>query len=105
MSPDAVRMKEYIDAHLSEEVSIDQLGRADIQEPVAGFKDIQTDLRRTPYGYLTHQRFSLAKTMLLGTNMLVKEIAYSVGFRDEHYFSYVFGKKFGETPSAFRGGK
>ena len=43
--------------------------------------------------------------MLLGTNMLVKEIAYSVGFRDEHYFSYVFGKKFGETPSAFRGGK
>ena len=103
--PDAVRMKEYIDAHLSEEVSIDQLAALIYKSPSQASRIFRQTFGRTPYGYLTHQRFSLAKIMLLGTNMLVKEIAYSVGFRDEHYFSYVFGKKFGETPSAFRGGK
>ena len=102
---DAVLMKEYIDAHISEEISIEQLAALIYKSPSQASRIFRRAFGRTPYGYLTHQRFSRAKTMLLGTNMLVKEIAYSVGFRDEHYFSYVFGKKFGETPSAFRGGK
>lgn len=101
---DAVRMKEYLDAHISEEVSIEQLAALIYKSPSQASRIFRQTFGRTPYEYLTHQRFSRAKTMLLGTNMLVKEIAYSVGFRDEHYFSYVFGKRFGESPSAFRGG-
>lgn len=39
---------------------------------------------------------------LLGQNKLsVKEICYQVGFTDRKYFSQVFKKKFGETPSEY----
>ena len=42
--------------------------------------------------------------MLRQTEMRSSEIAYAVGFRDSHYFSFVFKKVTGSTPSEYRKG-
>jgi two-component system response regulator YesN len=53
--------------------------------------------------YLTEVRIKKAKELLRTTAARTYEIAYRVGYADPHYFSYVFRKQTGLTPSEFRG--
>ena len=52
--------------------------------------------------FLTETRIEKAKELLLCTPKRSSEIAYEVGFRDSHYFSYVFKKVTGFSPREFR---
>jgi signal transduction histidine kinase/ligand-binding sensor domain-containing protein/DNA-binding response OmpR family regulator len=58
-------------------------------------------------GYSTNRfirfiRLSEAKRLLSESDHNISEVAYQTGFRDPVYFTRVFGKEFGMTPSAFR---
>lgn len=52
--------------------------------------------------FLTHVRMEKAKELLRGTSMRMSEIAYTVGYKDAHYFSYLFKKTQECTPREFR---
>ena len=52
--------------------------------------------------YLTTLRMSKAKELLSATVMRSSEIALAVGYNDPHYFSYLFRKHTGVTPSEYR---
>jgi two-component system response regulator YesN len=52
--------------------------------------------------YLTTTRINKAKEMLRGSSLSSNDIAYQVGFNDPHYFSYVFKKNTGFSPTEFR---
>ncbi len=52
--------------------------------------------------FLTHVRMEKAKELLRGTSMRMSEIAYAVGYKDAHYFSYLFKKTQDCTPREFR---
>ena len=54
--------------------------------------------------YLTEYRMSQAKIMLEQSDATIYEIAAKCGFSDQGYFSKVFQKEFGITPSAYRSG-
>ncbi len=55
--------------------------------------------------YLTEYRMNKAKEMLKCTSMRSSEISEAVGYKDPHYFSYMFKKTVGMTPTNYRGGK
>lgn len=55
--------------------------------------------------YLTAIRLEKAKALLMCTNLRSSEIGYEVGYRDSHYFSYIFKKVCGCTPKEYRTGK
>lgn len=55
--------------------------------------------------YLTSIRLEKAKALLMCTNMRSSEIAYEVGYKDAHYFSYIFKKVCGCTPKEYRARK
>lgn len=63
------------------------------------FRDI-TDF--SPHQYLYELRMSAATSYLYTTNMTVQKIAEAVGFPSIHYFSRMFKKKFGVSPSEWR---
>ena len=52
--------------------------------------------------YLTGLRMSKAKELLEATPMRSSEVAFQVGYNDAHYFSYLFKKHTGMTPSEYR---
>jgi two-component system response regulator YesN len=51
---------------------------------------------------LTRARLQHAKELLRRTAIRSSEIAYKVGYNDPHYFSYVFKKNIGLSPSEYR---
>ncbi|RCX14848.1 two-component system response regulator YesN [Anaerobacterium chartisolvens] len=52
--------------------------------------------------HLTKTRIRKAMELLKTTSLKSSEIAYSVGYNDLHYFSYIFKKAMGMTPKEFR---
>ena len=52
--------------------------------------------------YITEVRIEKAKEMLRDTGIKVYEIAYRVGFTDTNYFSTLFKKHVGITPSEYK---
>lgn len=55
--------------------------------------------------YLTDYRMNKAKELLRCTGKRSSEIGLEVGYKDPHYFSYLFKKTQGMTPTQYRGGK
>jgi AraC-like DNA-binding protein len=48
--------------------------------------------------YIIQRKLNVAKKMLYNPKFSVKEIAYSLGFQRDSYFSYFFKKHTGMTP-------
>lgn len=55
--------------------------------------------------YLTDFRMNKAKELLRCTNKKASVISMEVGYKDPHYFSYLFKKTQGVTPTQYRNGK
>ena len=53
-------------------------------------------------GYLTEYRMEKACKRLIETNEKSYMIAKSVGYTDANYFSYVFKRQYGVSPSKYR---
>lgn len=53
--------------------------------------------------YLTDYRMNKAKELLRCTGKRSSEISIEVGYKDPHYFSYLFKKTQGMTPTQYRG--
>lgn len=54
--------------------------------------------------YVTEKRMENAKKLLKSTDLSSGEIAARVGYKDAHYFSFVFRKTQGMTPREYRAG-
>lgn len=52
--------------------------------------------------YINYYLVEKAKTILLGTDQTVNEVAYNLGFNYPHYFSRLFKSKTGLTPLEYR---
>ena len=52
--------------------------------------------------YLTELRIKKAKELLRTTTLRSSEISYQIGYGDPHYFSFIFRKNTGLTPTEFR---
>jgi len=52
--------------------------------------------------YLTDQRITLAKELLVTTNLRLSDIAFDIGYNDPNYFSFIFKKKEKISPKEYR---
>ncbi len=63
------------------------------------------EMQMTFIEYVTKKRMEKAKKLLTQTQLHSSEIAGEVGYKDPHYFSFVFKKTVGCTPREYRNGK
>lgn len=66
------------------------------------FRKMNSLIGMSPNKYIRHVRLIKAKAMLKETDDTVFAISLSVGYEDAGYFSRVFKKEFGMTPSDWR---
>ncbi len=60
------------------------------------------NMQQTFIEYVTEKRIEKAKKLLRQTDKASGEIAREVGYKDPHYFSFVFRKLLGCTPREYR---
>lgn len=93
---------DYISWHIAEQIRIEQIADYYGYNPrylTTMFKEISgTPLK----SYILNQKIELAKALLADTNDPVSQIAYSIGFQDNHNFSSCFKKITGLTPTEYR---
>ncbi len=59
----------------------------------------------TPYNYLLNNKIEIAKQLLTNTSLSVSEISDRLSFSDPHYFSRIFKKKTGFSPTYYKTAK
>jgi YesN/AraC family two-component response regulator len=99
---DFLKVLDYIERHLSEEITLDDLARIVHFEKtylITKFKEIWG---LSPMKYVNTMRIERAKTLLRRSEKSITEIAYETGFGSIHYFSRYFKESVGITPNEYR---
>lgn len=93
---------QYLDEHLFDEISSDTAARA-LGYTCAYFcRSFRKYFGKTFTSYIREARILTAKTILLQEpDILISELAFRVGFRDANYFSLLFRRSTGLSPSEF----
>ena len=96
--------KRYIHEHYQEpELSVEMICRQLHMSPAYFSTMFRKETGKTYVAYLTEVRLNKAVELLNETNDKTYVIARKVGYQEQNYFSYVFKKKFGVSPTKFRG--
>ncbi len=102
VSQTAVALKELIDNMTDFNVTLDELSKRLYCSKNHAIREFRRAYNITPYEYMLRNRFSIAKSLLKNTRLSISEIAEKTGFCDVHYFSGVFSKRYGTSPSKYR---
>ncbi|MEY8355197.1 AraC family transcriptional regulator [Lachnospiraceae bacterium 54-53] len=93
---------DFIHGHYMEPINIQDLAGRNGVNTNRLFYVFQKYAGMGPADYLIGYRLNRAKELLVTTDLPVGEIAESVGYADALYFSRVFKKRFGVSPSMIR---
>ncbi|NLK27379.1 MAG: response regulator [Clostridiales bacterium] len=97
------KAKKYINENFTkEDISLNQVASEVYLSPSHFSAVFSQKTGHTFIKYLTDLRMNKAKELLKITDMKTSEIAYTVGYKDPHYFSYLFKKTQHCTPSQYR---
>jgi AraC family transcriptional regulator len=92
----------YIQNNYSKKITLEQLAENVCISPFYFSRIFKRETGYSPYEYITMVRLNHAKTLLKTNDMLIKEIAFSVGFNSEANFVTCFKEHVDMTPSKFR---
>lgn len=94
---------DFIDSHyMDEEISLNTVANVANVSSNHFSALFSQNMGQTFIEYLTTLRMNKAKELLRCTGMRSSEIAGEIGYKDAHYFSYLFKKIQGMTPSDYR---
>lgn len=96
------KAKEYIDRHYAEPLTLEEVAEHAGMSPYYFSKLFKEQFGVTFIDYVTNVRIERAKEALVRTDFSLKEICFSVGYNDPNYFSRVFKKQTGWSPSEYR---
>lgn len=103
LSPGALRrVTEHVDAHLSEELSIETLAAQAGLSLHHFARAFRASASMPPHRYVLERRIKKAEELVSGTEQPLTTVALLVGFADQSHFSRSFHALIGLTPSQFR---
>jgi len=101
-SPAIVKVMDWLAQHLDENVSVSDL--ADVAGLSASHfrRGFHREVGSSPRDYVTQMRLERAKRLLAETDHTITEMAFELGFSTSAYFTAVFHRVTGMTPTQFR---
>ncbi|OMF29417.1 hypothetical protein BK133_17945 [Paenibacillus sp. FSL H8-0548] len=96
------RIKQYIDEHYSEEITLESMASMAFMNPYYFSSFFKKHTKQNFKQYVTEVRMKHATDMLSLTDLMVYEIAEKVGYNNARHFSDMFKKMYGKLPNDYR---
>ena len=96
------RARQILDTHVNSPYSIEQLENDIFISKSYLRKLFKERYGESPISYLMRKKLELAEEMLRMTDLPVQEVAAKVGIRNPYYFSALFRRKKGLSPTKYR---
>lgn len=95
--------REYLDAHYTHNVSLEQLAAVTQLKPLRLLRSFQKVIGLPPHRYLIQTRVLQAKC-LLAQGMAIADVAFETGFTDQSHLNRHFKRLVGVTPGQYLAG-
>lgn len=92
---------QYMEQRMAKPIQISELPVLAGMTPSSYCRAFKKLTGLTPGGYLTRLRMLRAKELMANSRAVLRDVALSVGYQDELYFSRVFKKTEGVSPSVY----
>lgn len=96
------RVKDYLDACFSQRIDLEELAAIGVLSPNHLLRTFKQLFHLTPHQYLVTRRMDHACQLLRETDLPVTEVCLAVGFESLGSFSWLFRRKTGLSPQAYR---
>lgn len=93
---------QYIDKNYNKNISLDDVAKELNMSYHYFSKFFKESAGKNFVDYLTELRISKSKEILTDMNISIKEVCYTIGYSDPNYFSKIFKKVTGMTPTEYR---
>lgn len=97
-----IRTKDFIDKNYTQNISLKDIADTLYVSQHYLSHLFKRDLGDSPFNYLIRRRIEESKRLLVESNTPVHEVAARVGYSNDKYFSMLFKKVTGQTPTGFR---
>ena len=98
------KAKEHMKQNFARDLSLEEVAKYVDISPYYFSKLFKEEEGENFIDYLTSLRIAKAKELLHGTEVSIKEVCSEVGYSDPNYFSRIFKKVVGYTPTEYREG-
>ena len=96
------QVQEYIDSHYKEDIALLDLAGVFGYSDVYFCKLFKQNFGKNFITYLNEYRMDKAKELLANPAINIKDVSVLAGYRDANYFTRVFKRMVGKTPSEYR---
>ncbi|WP_010168291.1 AraC family transcriptional regulator [Candidatus Epulonipiscium viviparus] len=96
------KLVKYIDENLERKITLTELAKFAHLNANYLCTLFSSTFGQTPIEYITNKKIEKAKILLRTTTDTIEEISNTLGFSSPFYFSAVFKKRIGYSPSQFR---
>lgn len=96
------KAKIFIEDNFNKDISLDDVSRNVDISPYYFSKLFKEETGENFIEYLTNIRIERAKKLLMNSGLNIKNICVDTGYSDPNYFSRIFKKQVGVTPTEFR---
>ena len=96
------QVKHYIDSHYAEDLTLEHLAQRFHISPYHLAHLFKQQTHFSPIQYMIRRRIGEAQSLLINTHYSITQIATLVGYHNANYFSTLFTKMIGTSPSAYR---
>ena len=94
--------KKWIIEHLEQNITIQKIATQVYMNPTYFCEYFKNQTGETVLDFVTRARIEKARDLLVNTNLKIYDISQKVGYSDTKYFSKLFKKQYGETPSKYK---
>jgi AraC-like DNA-binding protein len=94
--------RDYVDACYDQPLTLEDIARLAGLSPNHLLRTFKQAFHSTPHQYLTARRLERAQWLLAQSELSVTDVCLSVGFESLGSFSWLFRRRFGLSPQAYR---
>lgn len=96
------RLEEYVDAHLHEGITIEQMAETVGLGVWTFSRHFRATTGASPYDFVTRRRLERAVRLLATSGRAIKEVAAACGFADQAHLTRMMRARMGTTPARLR---